>query len=620
MADPINRLRTFLEENTDKKGTPLYDRALLKLNELVEKSFEGSFETPLAEVKARELATREVVDFGTFAMATPAGRFIEGVADIPLGAAQFISESLGFDQVTNFLRDREQRISAGREAVSVAEGGELGEQGFDVPRLAGTIAAGTGAVKGVQAAATIPGRIAQGAGIGAVIGATTPAVSEDVSAEKAGQITAGAVTGGLFPAVTGAIGGAFRKGRDVLSSLVPGGAERSVRRVATEAVGGDVQPVVRELRAGGTTEQAIGRAQEPTLAALSRGAATRAPRETVQRVSQENTERIAAIRQSGGGSATEPLEATVQAARQTRQEVTEPLFTQASQSQVPVTLTGTQKVIDRMISQDPNNRKLIPALNEIKQTLAGDSAQEVISASRNIGIMISERGPNGIPVNEAIVRQLTRVKKVLDDEIGSANPRFREANELFSELSKPVNKAEIAQRLEQRLTSPLAGEEASVLQQRSAQFASALDDERKLIAQATGFKRGTGLDDIFSEEELVKLGNVSDRLSSDAEFARLATLGTPEANRLIQGLQPPKPIGMLDRAIVIIKGILTKVGTATEEATLKKAAEIFQDPNRLATLLESADSRSVSALKRVLNAIPFEDLARTAPAITAARQ
>jgi len=620
MADPINRLRSFLEENTDQKGTPLYDRALAKLNELVSQKFEGSIQTPPGLQRAREQSVREVVDFGTFAMATPAGRFIEGVADLPLGAAQFISESLGFDQVTNFLRDREERIKAGREAVSVAEGGPGGEQGFDLPRLAGTIATGVAGVSGLPAAATLPGRIAQGAGTGAVIGATTPATDEDVSAQKAEQIQAGAVTGGVFPAVTSAVGGVLRKGRDVLSSLLPRGAERNVRRVATEAVGGDVQPTVTELRAGGTTEQAIGRAQEPTLAALSRGAATRDPRATVQRVSQENTARITAIRQSGGGSVDEPLSATVQAAKQTRQEATESLFLEASQSQAPVTLTATRRVIDRMVQADPNNRKLIPALNEIKQTLAGDSAQEVISASRNIGILISERGPNGIPVNEAIVKQLTRVKKVLDEEIGKNNPRFKEANELFSDLSKPVNKAEIAQRLEQRLVSPLAGDEGSVIQQRSAQFASALDDERKLIAQATGFKRGTGLDKIFSEDELVKLGNVADRLSSDAEFNRLATLGTAEAQRLIKGLQPPQPPGMLDRAIFIIRGIMTKVGAATEEATLKKAAEIFQDPQRLATLLESADSRSVTALKRVINAIPFEDLARTVPAITAARQ
>jgi len=338
------------------------------------------------------------------------------------------------------------------------------------------------------------------------------------------------------------------------------------------------------------------------------------------KASQENTERIAQIRTSGGGSADRPLEETIEAAKQTRKEATDPLFLEASQSQAPVTLTRVNRLIDRMKTGDPGNTRLLPALNEIQGTLADNSAQATISASRNIGRMISEKGPTGAPINEAIVRQLTRVKKVLDDEIGKDNRAFKEANGIFKEMSTPVNKAEIAQRLEQKLVSPLAGDEGSIIQQRAAGFTSALDDERKLIAQATGFKRGTGLDKIFSEDELVKLGNVSDRLKSDAEFNRLASLGTEEARRLIQGLQPPKPIGMLDRAVVIVKAIMTKLGAATEEATLKKAAEIFQDPKRLADLLEKADSRSVSGLKRVINAIPFEDIARVAPAITAARQ
>ena len=32
MADPIDRLRTFLKENTDKKGTPLYETSYGQAN------------------------------------------------------------------------------------------------------------------------------------------------------------------------------------------------------------------------------------------------------------------------------------------------------------------------------------------------------------------------------------------------------------------------------------------------------------------------------------------------------------------------------------------------------------------------------------------------------------
>lgn len=560
------------------------------------------------EEKAREAEKPSLL---TQARGTPAGRVVEGFVDLPLGAAQFVSESLGVEAVTEILKKREASIAEGRAAFDRGE-----DQGFDAFRLGGNLALGVLAARGLKLPSTFIGKVFQGLGIGAVTGAATPVTEGDVSEEKAAQIGIGASTGGIVPAAAGLVKAGVRSAR----ALLPGGATANVRRLATEAVEGETAPVARELRAGGIPEQAIGRSGEPTLAALARGAQRRAPRETVRRTAEENTARVRTVREAGGGSADVPLSETIDSATRARASRTNPLFEAASKSTATVNTSRTSQLITRMIESDPNNQKLVPVLNQIQQTLEGGSAREVISASRNIGRLMSEKGPTGAPVNENIVRQLNIVKKALDKQIGRAVPEFKEANELFQTLSRPVNRAQVAQRLEQRLTAPLAGDESSVIQQRGAQFTAALDDERKLIAQSTGFKRGTGLDQFFDEDELVKLGNVADRLKADAEFQRLATLGTPEAKRLIAGLEPPKPIGMLDRTIVIIKGILTKAGAATEEATLKRASEIFADPQALANLLDGADARTVTALKRVINAIPFEDLARTAPAITATRQ
>lgn len=557
--------------------------------------------------RARGTVRQPSVDFPTFALGTPVGRFIEGAADLPLGAAQFITESLGSTKVTDFLKKREQRISTGREAVARAEGRETG--GFDIPRFAGNIALAVALTKGIPISPTIPGRIVQGAGIGAVTGAAVPAVSEDIEREKTTQIAVGGATGGVIPAA----GGLFRKAGQMVRNLVdpflPGGIQRAVRETAAEAVEGPIAPVTTQLRAGGTTEQALGRTDEPTLAGLARQIEGRAPKELAKQTAEENASRIAAVRQAGGGTGEVPLAQTIDDLIKTRTQQTAPLFTAASKSTATVTPKRANELVDGFIESDPNNQKLIPVLNQIKQTLTGNSPRELISASQNIGRLMSEKGPTGQRVNEAIVRQLNIIKKALDNDIGKAVPEFKQANALFQELSEPVNRAQVAQRLEQKLTSPLAGDTESVIQQRGAQFASALDDERKLIAQATGFKRGTGLDKFFSEEDLTKIGNIADRLKNDAEFSRLATIGRGQAGRITQDLEAQTLVNPLNRIIMVINRVLTLSGRARKEETLNQAAQVFRDPKKLAGLLDSADPAQRGQIKTLLDSIPIERIA-----------
>ncbi|PHR99268.1 MAG: hypothetical protein COA78_25325, partial [Blastopirellula sp.] len=185
MAGSVTQLQSYLEANTDKKGTPLYDSALEKLRELV------AVDVPPAMQRALETRARGDVGFAAFAAGTPAGRVIEGAADLPLGAVQFITESLGIEGMNEFMQKREQRIQKGREAT--------GSEGFDAARLLGNIGTGAAAASGIPLAAGVIGKGLQGSGLGMVFGASTPATSDDVGAEKAGQILTGGVAGGLLP-------------------------------------------------------------------------------------------------------------------------------------------------------------------------------------------------------------------------------------------------------------------------------------------------------------------------------------------------------------------------------------------------------------------------------------
>ena len=607
MSEAITQLRTYLEANTDKKGTPLYDMALEKLRELVKVDVPPRMQEALDQNK---------VNFAEFALATPAGRFIEGAADLPLGAAQFISESLGVEGMNEFMRRREERIQRGREAV--------GSEGFDLPRLLGNVGTGIAAVSGVAPATTFTGRTAQGAGLGSVFGAATPATSEDPDTEKARQITTGTVFGGAFPAAGEAVrrtlGPVFRKAGDVVTNVadtfLPGGLDRSARRLVQST--GNTDDLVQSLRTGeGTTAQRTTGANNTRFSALARGVERRRPDTAALVERAQNQARVALLREAGGG---QNLDDVITTATQSRRQITQPLYNAANESTAVVNVKRTADLIDNLIKNDPNNQRLVPVLQTVKTTLAENTPRSLISASQNIGRIMREKGPNGQPINEAIVRQLITVKRSLDNQIAKVVPEFKEANRLFSELSVPIEKAQIAQRLERALTSPLSGSADSVIRQRGSVFSNALRDERMLVRQATGFKRGKRLDQIFDEEELGKILSVSEQVKNDAELLRLASFGREEMRRMVGDLEGKTLPNPLERTIMVINGIIKRGGVARREGTLNRAAEIFEDPLKLAELLEKASPAEVIRLKSGLGDIPAGTFARTVPAITAARE
>lgn len=604
----VNTLRAFLEANTDQKGTPLYRSALKKLEELVQ------VDVPPAMQRAQNMP--EKVSFAEFALATPAGRFIEGAADLPLGAAQFISESLGVEGMNEFMRKREERIQRGREAI--------GSEGFDLARLTGNIGTGVAATAGLAPAASLAGKTAQGAGLGAVFGAASPATSDDPEGEKASQISTGTIFGGAFPmaqaAASKVLGPVARKTKDIATNIadpfLPGGAERSVRRLVQET--GDMDELVTALRSGeGTAPQRAVATNNTRFEALGREVQKRRPDSAALIQKAQNEARELLLDEAGGATAGQSLDDVINTATQNRRQVTQPLYEAARNSDSAVDINRTATLIDNMIKNDPNNQKLVSVLESIKPTLSGTSPRDAISASQNLSRIMTEKGPNGAPINEAIVRQLLTVKRSLDGQIAKVTPEYKEANALFSELSVPIERAQIAQRLQQTLRAPLAGDADSVIAQRGSAFANALRDERRLVRQATGFKRGKPLEEIFDEEQMGKILTVSDQIKNDAELIRLATFGREELRRMIGDLEGDTLVNPLQRVIMVINGIIKRGGALQREQTLTKAAELFENPTQLADLLERATAAETAALKTGLSQLPSGSLIRTVPAITA---
>lgn len=132
------------------------------------------------------------------------------------------------------------------------------------------------------------------------------------------------------------------------------------------------------------------------------------------------------------------------------------------------------------------------------------SPQALQSASKNIGDMINAKGPNGSRVNEAIVRELSIIKKSLDNQIGKAEPAYKAAQQTFAAESGPINQMDVARKIADKAVNPVTENINPV------QFAKAISD--KTAAQAIGFKRAK-IDQVMTPEQLGTLNNIKEDLA-----------------------------------------------------------------------------------------------------------
>jgi hypothetical protein len=185
---------------------------------------------------------------------------------------------------------------------------------------------------------------------------------------------------------------------------------------------------------------------------------------------------------------------------------------------------------------------------EIPDRVVTQSVPNLISASRNISRMMNEKGPTGAPINEAIVRELSVVKRSLDRQIAKAAPEYQQATRLFADLSKPINRMEVAQYLNGKLIPALNDAGASA-PQRAQVFASAIRDMEESVGKVTGFKRAGGLSSIMTPDEMATINSVSSDLARNADFERLAVAGERRANDLVRDMFSGTGINPLSRPI-----------------------------------------------------------------------
>lgn len=290
-------------------------------------------------------------------------------------------------------------------------------------------------------------------------------------------------------------------------------------------------------------------------------------------------------------------EAQYKTAVKVRETATKPFWDKVETSTAKVKPGNVYMKIDEIINKNVNEPAITGPLNEIKSKLiVGETPkgfvlesnpQNLVSLSRRIKDMMATKRPDG--TNEYNVSKLTEIKTILDDQIGKAEPAYKQAMQSYKALSSPINRMEVGRELKDKLLN-VSGTESP------GQYLKSVDDAAKTIKSATGFARYKSLDDVLTAEEVKSVKNVAKDLERSLEARRMASEVTlPGATTMAEGAEFKLP-NLLSRPAMAANWVLSHIGHDANPEVNKMMAEILSDPKKLGAALKDVPPGKVQAV------------------------
>tara|TARA_R110002110_G_scaffold94729_1_gene245278 strand:+ start:1112 stop:3286 length:2175 start_codon:yes stop_codon:yes gene_type:complete len=243
-----------------------------------------------------------------------------------------------------------------------------------------------------------------------------------------------------------------------------------------------------------------------------------------------------------------------------------------------------------------------------------DNAIDLISASKNIANLIKTKDPSltgngpGASLDNFIVKELSKIKTLLDNTISNKVPAYKKAQEEYKKLSIPIDQMRIGQTLESKLVPPAKdiGVDAKL---NAAAYAKALRDDKKTVGAATDFKRNEGMGGVLTPEQMGITQRVGEEVARRANYLDLAQRGAPRTGQIIgdqmAGTQLPNA---LNRPIMIINNILDRLQGKVQGRSLEEMAIIMQDPQKTAILLQSATQPEKNEINKLIQSQFFNKI------------
>ena len=508
------------------------------------------------------------------------GRFIQGLADLPVGALQLGANLIGQGGGIN---KRLQEINQRTEQLRGPD------PGFDWSRLLGNVAnpAVLGAVGKIPLATSYLGKIGQGMALGTAGGAVSPVLDggDNFAGEKATQMAVGFGVGGAIPAVSPLITGTAKAGYRAL--IEPWANPAAVKGRAYLAAAGDkADDIVTGLKANKqivpgsmpTAGEAASGAGSAEFSAFQKQAADIDPSKYVARADEQNAARLASLRTVSQD------DTALAAAEQARKAAADPLYKAARDASNVVDTQPVKDKVNDLLRRNPGNRELVSELTNIKNGMLDKkgnlrtSAEEVASVVDGLKAAIKDEK------NKFIGGTLKKIQA----ELESAIPGYEKAQSVFKKMSEPVNQMQVGQYLEQKLVPALSDE----AKQRSAVYAQALRDAPGTIKRATGAPRFDDLTKVLEPKQVEIVNAIRDDLARTARTESLAVKGSKAASDITNAIGESKLPTLLDRGVMLFNVIVGKLEGKINKKLASEIAIEMLNPPQVGESLAKAQARA----------------------------
>lgn len=264
-----------------------------------------------------------------------------------------------------------------------------------------------------------------------------------------------------------------------------------------------------------------------------------------------------------------------------RANATDPLYTavkEAGDVVDPRNMATIANYVNDTITKNPGNTELVTEFSKIGNLLEGPGGRYRTDAGQVASILDGLKATIAKQDNKFIKGQLVDVKNRLVDAI----PGYAAADAKFAELSKPINKMQVAQYLEGKLIPALEGK-ANL---KAEAFTAALKDAPSTIKKSTGIPRYKTMAELFTPDELQAIEGITKELQRKSKFEEAAAAGAKEGVSLPAA--KVDKVNMLNRVWSVANLVMAKLqGKVTEKIAVELAVEML-DPAMAAKSIEKA--------------------------------
>jgi hypothetical protein len=630
----------WIVKNANKRGTPEFDTVAQAYQLAKQETAPAApSETPAAPTRS-EMWKQE-----GRRLAAPFQGFSSGVANVVLGGQRLLGmglEKVGAADTGTFLQeDAARRLAESQATVApykrefpISTGaGELGGEVLGTLPVGGALAA---PLKAIPAAAPLAqairtggfskGNLATRAAGGAVTGGATAAVINPAEMET------GALVGGTVAAVAPPAINLLAKGASKVADVrqMP---NQLAAKIARDSLGTPEQvaaarTAMQDAQATGldmTAQQALARSgmvtpsAQATIERAIKGAQPKGARPTADtRMSIETAQEAA--RTSTLNAVTPDLTEAIN----TRRIVSQPLYNAADKAVVPID-ADLANVISRMPSGTIDSAAKLAKMEDrpfimgkttpskMEETGVLDAAgkpimREVAGKTAEItgeSLHYLKRALSDIAYGPTAATGIGRdtqmaARGLLNDFVNvfeTKIPEYGQARRTFSDLSAPVNQAQVLREMVSVLEKPGGGE-------RIQPFLNVLGRGEQAMLKRAGGRGGArfeSLSEVLTPDQISKVREVAKQLETEASIGKQITAGQQRASDLIKeelvNHRIPNPLNNL---IAVANKVLETLGAKVGKETVAKLAESSLSAKTFDELLATLPAKERSNLLKAM--------------------